>query len=153
MPQGISAELIAANWGLSRTQLDEFSAGGAEKAAAATKEGRFDNELAPIAGLSTDEIVRPGTTVATLAGLKPAFYDPADEARFPQIQWEITAGNSSPLSDGSAALLITSSETAKRLGLRPLARIHTATVVGSDPLYMLTGVIPATEKALQRGPA
>ena len=150
VPQGISAELIAAKWGLSRPQLDEFSARSHEKAAAATKEGRFDNELAPIAGLSTDEFIRPGTTVETLAGLKPAFYNPAYEARFPQIQWEITAGNSSPLSDGSAALLITSSETAKRLGLRPLARIHTATVVGSDPLYMLTGVIPATEKALQR---
>ena len=150
VPQGISAELIAAKWGFSRQQLDEFSAGSHEKAAAATKEGRFDNELAPIAGLTTDEIIRPGTTVETLAGLKPAFYTPAYETRFPQIKWEITAGNSSPLSDGSAALLITTSEVAHRLGLRPLARIHTATVVGSDPLYMLTGVIPATEKVLQR---
>ena len=86
----------------------------------------------------------------TLAGLKPAFYNPAYEARFPQIKWEITPGNSSPLSDGSAAVLITTREVAKRLGLRPLARIHTTTVVGSDPLYMLTGVIPATEKVLQR---
>ena len=92
VPQGISAELIAAKWGLSRQQLDEFSAGSHEKAAAATKEGRFDTELAPIAGLATDEIIRPGTTVETLAGLKPAFYNPAYEARFPQIQWEITAG-------------------------------------------------------------
>ena len=150
VPQGISAELIAAKWGFSRQQLDEFSAGSHEKAAAATKEGRFDNEVAPIAGLSTDEIIRPGTTVDKLAGLKPAFYNPGYEARFPQIKWEITAGNSSPLSDGSAALLITTSEAAHRLGLRPLARIHTATVVGSDPLYMLTGVIPATEKVLQR---
>jgi acetyl-CoA acyltransferase len=150
VPQGISAELIAARWGFSRQQLDEFSAGSHEKAAAATKEGRFDNELTPIAGLATDEIIRPGTTVETLAALKPAFYNPAYEKRFPQIKWEITAGNSSPLSDGSAAVLITSSEAAKRLGLRPLARIHTATVVGSDPLYMLTGVIPATEKVLKR---
>jgi acetyl-CoA acyltransferase len=150
VPQGISAELIAAKWSFSRQQLDEFSAGSHEKAAAATKEGRFDNELAPIAGLSTDEIIRPGTTVEGLSGLKPAFYNPGYEARFPQIKWEITAGNSSPLSDGSAALLITTSEAAHRLGLRPLARIHTATVVGSDPLYMLTGVIPATEKVLQR---
>ena len=150
VPQGISAELIAAKWGFSRQQLDEFSAGSHEKAATATKEGRFDNELAPIAGLTTDEIIRPGTTVESLAGLKPAFYNPAYEARFPQITWEITAGNSSPLSDGSAAVLITTSEVAKRLGLRPLARIHTATVVGSDPLYMLTGVIPATEKVLHR---
>ncbi|OBC00679.1 acetyl-CoA acetyltransferase [Mycobacterium sp. 852013-50091_SCH5140682] len=150
VPQGISAELIAAKWGFSRTQLDDFSAGSHEKAAAATKAGLFDNELVPIAGLTTDEIVRPGTTVETLAALKPAFYNEAYAARFPQINWEITAGNSSPLSDGSAAVMITSSDTAKRLGLKPLARIHTATVVGSDPLYMLTGVIPATEKVLAR---
>ncbi|MDZ4233637.1 MAG: thiolase family protein, partial [Dietzia sp.] len=150
VPQGISAELIAAKWALSRSELDEFSARSHEKAAAATKEGRFDNELAPIAGLATDEIIRPGTSVETLAGLRPAFYSPAYESRFPQINWEITPGNSSPLSDGSAAVMITTSEVAHRLGLRPLARIHTTTVVGSDPLYMLTGVIPATEKVLTR---
>jgi acetyl-CoA acyltransferase len=150
VPQGISAELIAAKWRLSREQLDEFSAGSHEKAAHATKEGLFDNELAPIAGLSTDEIVRPGTTVQTLAGLKPAFYNEAYSRRFPQINWEITPGNSSPLSDGSAAVMITSGAVARKLGLKPLARIHTMTVVGSDPLYMLTGVIPATEKVLAR---
>lgn len=150
VPQGISAELIAAKWSFSRAQLDEFSAGSHEKAARATKEGLFDAELAPIAGLSTDEIIRPGTTVDTLAGLKPAFYNEAYAARFPQINWEITPGNSSPLSDGSAAVMITSGATARRLGLSPLARIHTTTVVGSDPLYMLTGVIPATEKVLAR---
>ena len=148
--QGISAELIAAKWGLSRAELDEFSASSHEKAARATKDGLFDNELAPIAGLSTDEIIRPGTTVETLAGLKPAFYNEAIGARFPQIGWHITPGNSSPLSDGSAAVMITSGAVARRLGLRPLARIHTTTVVGSDPLYMLTGVIPATEKVLAR---
>lgn len=150
VPQGISAELIAAKWGFSRAQLDEFSAGSHEKAARATKEGLFDAELAPIAGLSTDEIIRPGTTVETLSGLRPAFYNEAYAARFPQINWEITPGNSSPLSDGSAAVMITSGATAKKLGLKPLARIHTTTVVGSDPLYMLTGVIPATEKVLAR---
>jgi acetyl-CoA acyltransferase len=150
VPQGISAELIAAKWGFSRLQLDEFSANSHEKAAHATKTGLFDNELAPIAGLSTDEIIRPGTTVETLAALKPAFYDEAMKARFPQINWEITAGNSSPLSDGSAAVLITTSEIAKKLGLRPLARIHATTVVGDDPIYMLTGIIPATAKVLQR---
>ncbi|CAN7489345.1 thiolase family protein [Mycolicibacterium frederiksbergense] len=150
VPQGISAELIATKWKLSRAQLDEFSASSHEKAAAATKAGLFDAELAPIAGLATDEIIRPGTTGQTLAGLRPAFYSEAYAARFPQINWEITPGNSSPLSDGSAAVMITSGATAKRLGLRPLARIHTTTVVGSDPLYMLTGVIPATEKVLQR---
>lgn len=148
--QGISAELIAAKWGFSRAQLDEFSAGSHEKAARATKDGSFDTELSPIAGLSTDEIIRPGTTVDTLAGLKPAFYNEAYAARFPQINWAITPGNSSPLSDGSAAVMITSGETARKLGLKPLARIHTTTVVGSDPLYMLTGVIPATEKVLAR---
>jgi acetyl-CoA acyltransferase len=150
VPQGISAELIAAKWGLSRLELDEFSASSHEKAARATKEGLFDNELVPIAGLSTDEIIRPGTTVETLAGLKPAFYNEAVGERFPQIGWNITPGNSSPLSDGSAAVMITSGATARRLGLTPLARIHTTTVVGSDPLYMLTGVIPATEKVLHR---
>jgi acetyl-CoA acyltransferase len=150
VPQGISAELIAAKWGFSRQQLDEFSAGSHEKAAQATKDGLFENELAPIAGLTSDEIIRPGTTVKTLSGLKPAFYDEAAKARFPQINWEITPGNSSPLSDGSAAVLITTSETAKRLGLRPLARIHATTVVGDDPIYMLTGIIPATAKVLRR---
>ena len=150
VPQGISAELIAAKWGLSRTELDEFSAGSHEKAARATKDGSFDDELAPIAGLSTDEIIRPATTVDTLAGLRPAFFDEAHARRFPQIEWEITPGNSSPLSDGSAAVMITSGAAARKLGVRPLARIHTMTVVGSDPLYMLTGVIPATEKILAR---
>jgi acetyl-CoA acyltransferase len=150
VPQGISAELIAAKWGLSRTELDEFSASSHEKAARATKDGLFDAELAPIAGLATDEIIRPGTTVGTLAGLRPAFYSEAYAARFPQINWDITPGNSSPLSDGSAAVMITSGATARKLGLRPKARIHTMTVVGSDPLYMLTGVIPATETVLAR---
>ncbi|KMO81376.1 acetyl-CoA acetyltransferase [Mycolicibacterium chubuense] len=148
--QGISAELIAARWNLSRTELDEFSAESHQKAARATKDGLFDAELAPIAGLATDEIIRPDTTVESLAGLRPAFYNEAIGARFPQIGWEITPGNSSPLSDGSAAVMITSGAAARRLGLTPLARIHTTVAVGSDPLYMLTGVIPATEKVLSR---
>lgn len=150
VPQGISAELIAAKWELSRTELDEFSAASHQKAARAAKDGLFDAELAPLAGLAADEIVRPDTTVATLAGLRPAFYSDATAARFPQIGWHITPGNSSPLSDGSAALMITSGAAARRLGLRPLARIHTTVAVGSDPLYMLTGVIPATAKVLAR---
>ncbi len=150
VPQGISAELIAAKWGFSRTQLDEFSAESHNRAARATKDGLFDNELAPIAGLATDEIIRPATTVETLAALQPSFYSEAMKARFPQINWSITAGNSSPLSDGSAAVMITTGEVAEKLGLQPLARIHTTTVVGSDPLYMLTGIIPATEKVLSR---
>ncbi|TDL05879.1 acetyl-CoA C-acyltransferase [Mycolicibacterium obuense] len=148
--QGISAELIAARWNLSRTELDEFSAESHQKAARAAKDGLFDGELAPIAGLTHDEIIRPDTTVETLAGLRPAFYNEAIGARFPQIDWRITPGNSSPLSDGSAAVMITSGVAARRLGLTPLARIHTTVAVGSDPLYMLTGVIPATEKVLAR---
>ncbi len=150
VPQGISAELIAARWNFSRTQLDEFSAASHEKAARAAKDGLFDNELVPVAGLTADEIIRPGTSVETLSGLKPAFYSDAYAARFPQIRWEITPGNSSPLSDGSAAVMITSGAFARGHGLTPLARIHTMTAVGSDPLYMLTGVIPATEKVLAR---
>ena len=150
VPQGISAELIAARWNFSRTELDEFSAASHEKAARAAKDGLFDNELVPVAGLAADEIIRPGTSVETLSGLKPAFYSDAYAARFPQIRWEITPGNSSPLSDGSAAVMITSGAFARSHGLTPLARIHTMTAVGSDPLYMLTGVIPATEKVLAR---
>ncbi|WP_319457075.1 MULTISPECIES: thiolase family protein [unclassified Mycobacterium] len=150
VPQGISAELIAAKWGLSRSQLDEFSAGSHEKATIAAKDGRFDAELAPLAELAQDELIRPGTTAEILGNLKPAFYDETYSARFPQLDWSITPGNSSPLSDGSSAVLITTTEVAKKLGLRPLARLHTMTVVGSDPLYMLTGVIPATEKVLKR---
>ena len=119
VPQGISAELIAAKWGFSRTELDEFSAESHNKAARATKDGLFDNELIPIAGLATDEIIRPATTVETLATLQPAFYSEAAKERFPQINWEITPGNSSPLSDGSAAVLITTSELAKKLGSTP----------------------------------
>src|SRR6201996_4486969 len=132
VPQGISAELIAAKWSFSRTQLDEFSASSHEKAARATKDGLFDNELIPIAGLETDEIIRPATTVETLATLQPSVYSEAMNEPFPQINWSITAGNSSPLSDGSAAVLITTSEVAAKLGLRPLARIHTTTVVRSE---------------------
>src|SRR6185436_5943056 len=86
----------------------------------------------------------------TLAGLRPAFHDEAMARRFPQLRWHVTAGNSSPINDGSAALLVTTSEKAAELGLRPRARIHTTTVVGDDPLYMLTAIIPATEKVLRR---
>ncbi|MEV4209032.1 thiolase family protein [Nocardia salmonicida] len=150
VPQGISAELIAAKWGLTRTQLDEFALGSHEKAARATKDGLFADELAPINGLNTDEGIRVGSTIETLAKLKPAYYDPAMAARFPQIGWEITAASASQVSDGSSAVLIMSSERAEQLGLRPLARLHSFSVAGDDPLLMLTAVIPATEKVLRR---
>ncbi|XVV07946.1 thiolase family protein [Actinosynnema sp. CA-248983] len=151
VPQGISAELIAAKWSLSRGAMDRFATDSHRKAVAARDAGLFDAEIAPLGGVLRDESVRPGTTPEVLAGLRPAFADPAFAARFPEIDWSVTAGNSSPINDGAAAVLITSSETAARLGLRPLARLHSFAVTGSDPLLMLTGVIPATERVLRRG--
>ncbi|MFF3947933.1 thiolase family protein [Streptomyces sp. NPDC001902] len=150
VPQGVSAELIAAKWSLGREAMDAFAAESHRKAAAAWSAGAFDAEVAPLAGLTTDESVRPATTPEILAGLRPAFADPGYAERFPQIDWSVTAGNSSPVNDGASAVLITSSETAERLGLRPLARLHSFAVTGSDPLLMLTGVIPATERVLRR---
>ena len=159
VPQGISAELIAARWDLGRTQLDEFAAESHRRAAAAWADGRFAAEVAPLkapaadgslAQISTDESVRPGTSPAILDALKPAFRAEVWEQRFPQIGWRVTAGNSSPINDGAAAVLITSSEAARRLGLRPRARLHAFAVAGDDPVYMLTGIVPATRKVLDR---
>ncbi|MFJ8310299.1 MULTISPECIES: thiolase family protein [unclassified Streptomyces] len=150
VPQGISAELIAAKWSIGRGAMDEFATASHHKAAHAWSNGLFDAETAPIAGLTRDESVRPATTPEILAGLKPSFMDPGFGERFPQIDWSVTAGNSSPTNDGASAVLITSSETAARLGLRPLARLHSFAVTGSDPVLMLTGVIPATEKVLRK---
>ncbi|BAW10748.1 thiolase family protein [Nocardia seriolae] len=150
VPQGISAELIAAKWGLTRTQLDEFALTSHEKAATATKNGSFEAQLTPYGGLTDDEGIRLGSTLDTLGALRPAFYSEEMAARFPQIDWSITAANSSPINDGSAATLIMTSERAARLGLRPLARLHSFAVAGDDPLLMLTAVIPATRKVLTR---
>jgi acetyl-CoA acyltransferase len=143
--QGIGAELVAQRWGLSRTQLDEFSLSSHAKAAAAQDEGRFAAEIAAVTTpdgtkVETDEGVRRGSTLEKLATLKPAFKEDG----------VIHAGNSSQISDGAAALLITTSEKAAELGLRPIARIHTAVVTGDDPIIMLTGPIPATAKALAK---
>jgi len=150
VPQGISAELIAAKWSITRERMDAFAVSSHHKAAAAWEKGLFDAEVAPLEGVSRDECVRPGSTPEILAGLKPAYYDPNFAERFPQIEWSVTAGNASPINDGASAVLITSSETAERLGLRPLARLHSFAVTGSDPILMLTGVIPATEQVLRR---
>jgi acetyl-CoA acyltransferase len=150
VPQGISAELIAAKWGLGRQAMDAFAVRSHQRAAAAHADGLFRDEIVPVGDVAADESVRPGTTAEVLAGLQPAFTDPSYSERFPQIDWSVTAGNSSPINDGASAVLITSSETAAKLGLRPLARLHSFAVVGSDPLLMLTGVIPATEKVLRR---
>ncbi|MFF3568498.1 thiolase family protein [Nocardia jiangxiensis] len=150
VPQGISAELIASRWKIGRTALDEFSLASHEKAAAATKNGAFEAELAPLEGLSTDEGIRVGSTLETLGALRPAFYSPEYAARFPEIGWNITAANASQINDGSAAVLIMTSEKAAQLGLTPLARLHSFAVAGDDPLLMLTAVIPATRKVLER---
>ncbi|MEU3297083.1 thiolase family protein [Streptomyces longwoodensis] len=150
VPQGISAELIAAKWSLGRDRLDDFAVSSHHRADAAWRQGLFDAEVAPLDGVSRDECVRPDSTPEVLAGLRPAYHDPVFAERFPQIEWNITAGNASPVNDGASAVLITSSETAARLGLRPLARLHSFAVTGSDPLLMLTGVVPATEKVLRR---
>ncbi len=143
--QGIGAEMVAERWGLSRAQLDEFSVGSHEKAAAAQDEGRFAAQIAPVTledgtVVDADEGVRRGSTVETLAKLKPAF----------KPDGVIHAGNSSQISDGSAALLMTTSEKARELGLTPVARIHTAVLAADDPVIMLTAPIPATKKALAR---
>ncbi|GIF20765.1 acetyl-CoA acyltransferase [Actinoplanes tereljensis] len=150
IPQGISAELIAAKWGLSRTQLDEFSATSHQRAAEAWKLGHFDAQITPVTDLATDETIRPGTDAAVLAGLRPAFADPRWTERFGEIDWKVTAGNSSPVNDGAAGLLVTTGEIARRHGWRPRARIHTVAVTGDDPVMMLTGIIPATAKVLAK---
>ena len=149
LPQGLSAELVARAYHLSRAQLDEFAAGSQAKAALAQAEGRFLKEIVPVDvtapdgtrhSFAKDEHPRPGTTVQTLAALKPAFREDGF----------IHAGNSSGIVDGAAAVVVASSEAAQRLGIRPRARIVTCAVAGSDPVLMLTGPIPSTRKALAR---
>src|SRR4051812_24396920 len=144
--QGVGAEMIAEKWGLSRRQLDEYSVASHERAAAARAEGRFEGQIAPVTlpdgtVISQDEGIRPGTTTEVLGGLKTVFKPEGGV---------ITAGNSSQISDGSAALLMMTGEKARELGLPPFARVHTAVLAGADPVMMLTAPIPATAKALQR---
>lgn len=151
VPQGISAELMAARWKLDREVLDEYSARSHQRAAAAGASGAFGQEIVPITlddgtEHTVDETVRPATTPEGLAELKPSFFNPAVALRFPEIDGKITPGNSSPLTDGASAALIMSEARAAALGLTPRARFHAFTVTGSDPVLMLTGVIPATEK-------
>ncbi len=150
VPQGISAELIAQKWNLSRAQLDEYSAMSHERAARAWKDGLLDGQVVFVNDLRTDETIRPGTSAETLSGLRPAFFSEDWAAAYPTIDWRVTAGNSSPVNDGSAAVLVTSEEAAARLGLKPRARVHSFAVVGDDPILMLTGIIPATRKVLDR---
>ena len=142
--QGIGAEMIGEQWGFTRTQVDELAIESHARAAAATDSGAFESQIAPIEtehGLITaDEGIRRGGTVEGLAKLSTVFKEDGI----------VTAGNSSQISDGSAALLMMSDAKAKELGLTPIARVHTAVLAGTDPVIMLTGPIPATQKALAK---
>ncbi|HET7522881.1 MAG TPA: thiolase family protein, partial [Acidimicrobiales bacterium] len=156
VPQGISAEMIAEKWNLSREDIDGFAAQSHQRAARATAEGRFEREILPVATkhkdketgkvtesgeqVTADEGIRPDTTVETLAKLKPSF----------KPDGKITAGNSSQITDGASAVLIMSEEKASSLGLTPRARFHSFAVAGDDPQIMLTAPIPATTKVLER---
>lgn len=148
VPQGISAELIAEKWNISREDNDRFSVESHKRAAQATAEGRFEREIIPIElkgedgaeTMRTDEGIRPDSSMETLAKLKPAF----------KPDGVVTAANSSQITDGSAALLIMTEEKANELGLTPRARFHTFALAGVDPVMMLTGPIPATTKVLER---
>jgi len=147
--QGVGAEMIAEQWGFDRTALDQFSLGSHEKAATAQDSGAFDDQIVAIklkdadgneSVVLKDEGIRRGGTIEKMAGIKPAFKEDG----------VIHAGNASQISDGSAALLFMSAEKAKELGLKPLAKVHTAVLAGADPVIMLTAPIPATQKALKR---
>ncbi len=147
--QGISADLIAHKWEMSREDLDKYSLESHRRAAQATAEGRFTSQIVPIqvknedgttSELSRDEGIRPDTSLEKLASLKPAF----------KPDGLITAGNSSQISDGAAAVLIMDRETAEKLGFKPRARFVSFSVAGADPIFMLTGPIPATQKALAK---
>ncbi len=147
--QGISAEIIADKWQLSRSALDAFSVTSHQKAAAATRNGWFKSEIVPVEvrredgsreTIATDEGIRPDTSLEKLGALKPAF----------KPDGRITAGNSSQITDGAAAVLVMEKEKARALGLRPRARFHTFALGGVDPVIMLTGPIPATRAILER---
>ena len=147
--QGVSAEIIAEKWGLSREALDTFSAESHNRAARATEKGWFESEIVPVEAkredgstelVTTDEGIRPGSSAEKLAQLKPAF-DP---------NGVITAGNSSQITDGASACLVMEKDKALELGLRPRARFHAFALAGVDPVIMLTAVIPATHKILER---
>jgi acetyl-CoA acyltransferase len=147
-PQGIGAEMIADEYGFGRDDLDAFGAESQRRAAQATAEGRFENEIVPVpvvidgetVMMTADEGIREGTTPETLGNLKPAFKEDG----------KVTAGNSSQISDGASAVLIMSEEKAAELGLTPRARFHSFAVAGTDPVTMLKGPIPATEKIMAR---
>jgi acetyl-CoA acyltransferase len=144
--QGVGAEMMAQRWGISRRELDEYALASHERAATARDDGRFDAQIVPVTGpdgsvVTRDEGIRRGGSLDTLGGLKAVFQPDGGV---------VTAGNSSQISDGAAVLLMTTSEKAAELGLRPIVRVHTAVLAGADPVIMLTAPIPATQKALLR---
>jgi len=160
VPQGISADLIATKWNITRDDSDDFAYRSHLKAAAATKAGRFKREMLPlkVTGengeqilLEVDEGIRMEPDRERMRTLQPAFLNPAMEELFPgQIHWTVTAGNSSQISDGASAVLIASRETADQLGLTPRARFISFSLAGDSPILMLTAPIPATRRALDR---
>jgi len=154
VPQGISAELVASKWALSRSELDDFSLESHRRAAKAADTGMFDREILPVTSgsgtVGRDEGIRPDTSAEKLAALQPAFRTEAFESRFPNLGWVVTAGNTSQISDGASGVLIASADSARKHGLAPRARFVDFAVVGDDPLLMLMGIIPATQIVLDR---
>jgi acetyl-CoA acyltransferase len=155
VPQGVSAELVADKFGLSRDEMDTYSAESHARAARMSGAGGFDAEIVPVlrpdgTSVSRDETIRPDTTSERLAGLKPVFGTEEMRERFPHLDWKVTAGNSSQIADGAAALLLMSEERARQLGLPARGRVVASAVCGDDPLLMLTGPIPATRRVLER---
>ena len=151
--QGVSAELIARRWALDRDRLDAFAAESHARAASAWRDGFFDRTVVAVPEAPDarfDETVREGTTAEKLAGLPASFRTDALAARFPDLDWSITPGNSSPLTDGASAALMMSADRAEQLGLTPRARFRAFDVIGDDPMLMLTGPIPATRRVLER---
>lgn len=152
--QGVAAELIAQRWGFCRSRLDAYAAASHARAARVQEAGLFDAEIVPVVTpggvVARDETIRAGTTAEGLSALCTSFESAEMSARFPDIEWSITAGNSSQLADGAAALLIMAEPVARRLGLTPRARFVAFDVVGDDPLFMLTAPIPATHRILRK---
>lgn len=152
--QGVAAELVAAKWGISRAEMDDYAARSHERAERTRSAGGFAGEIVPMTAdgvtVAQDETIRPSTSVEGLSSLKPAFGTPEMAARFPAIEWGVTSGNSSQLTDGAAAVLLMSETMAARLGCKPRARFVAFDVVGDDPLLMLTAPIPATRRVLAK---
>jgi acetyl-CoA acyltransferase len=157
--QGVSAELIAARWAIGREEMDRFALGSHVKAAAAEDSGSTARSIVPISVpqadgssrlVERDEGLRRDTSLERLHSLRPAFEDAQASARFPEIGWRVTAGNASQVTDGASAVLVAEEATAARLGLRPRAAVTHFAVAGDDPILMLTAIIPATAKLLNR---